>query len=131
MIFHSSEIVGGLCLMKCSSEMLQKWSYFWNMKTHVVFLIIHFMLLYFFSNECPGLCLFYHFSSAKSRLIRNWSTFRINYLMYIGHIIRSFAPNLKIFWNISKYKTIIGLLDLLYDDVSVAFFFITDSKFEF
>ena len=30
--YHSSE----LCLMKCSSKMLQNLSYFWNTKTHVV-----------------------------------------------------------------------------------------------
>ena len=30
--------------------------YFWNMKTHVVFFVFHFVLLYFFPNYCPGLC---------------------------------------------------------------------------
>ena len=44
---HSSKI-RGLCLMKCSSEMLQNLPYFWNTKTHVVFFIFHFVLLYFF-----------------------------------------------------------------------------------
>ena len=53
--FHSSEI-RGLCLMKCSSETLQNLPYFWNTKTHVVFFLFHFVLLYFFPNECPGLC---------------------------------------------------------------------------
>ena len=33
---HSSEI-RGLCLMKCSSEMLQNFSHFWNTKTNIVF----------------------------------------------------------------------------------------------
>ena len=37
----------GLCLMKCSSEMLQNLPYFWNMKTYIFF---HFMLLYFSPN---------------------------------------------------------------------------------
>ena len=32
---HSSEI-WGLCLMKCSSEMLQNLAYFWNKKTQLV-----------------------------------------------------------------------------------------------
>ena len=53
---HSSEI-RGLCLMKCSSKMLQNLPYFWNTKTHVVFLFfISCYVLYFFYNECPGLC---------------------------------------------------------------------------
>ena len=50
---HSSQFQG-LCSMKSSSEMLQNLPYFWNMKTHIV--IFHFMLLYFFPNECPDLC---------------------------------------------------------------------------
>ena len=49
---HSSEI-RGLCLMKCSSEMLQNLPYLWNTKTHVdFFFVFHFVLL-FFPNECP------------------------------------------------------------------------------
>ena len=52
---HSSEI-WGLCLMKSSRKTLQNLPYFWNMKTHVVFFVFHFVLLYFFPNECPGLC---------------------------------------------------------------------------
>ena len=42
--------------MKSSRKMLQNLPYFWNMKIHVVFFVFHFMLLYFFPNECPGLC---------------------------------------------------------------------------
>ena len=49
---HSSEI-RVLCLMKCSSETIQNLPYFWNMKNHVDFFIFHFILLYFFPNECP------------------------------------------------------------------------------
>ena len=45
--YHSSEI-RGLCFMKCSSQMLQNLPYFWSMKTHIVFFVFHFMLLYFF-----------------------------------------------------------------------------------
>ena len=52
---HSSEI-RGLCLMKCSSGMLQNLPYFWNMKTHIVIFFISCYLI-FFSNayQCPGL----------------------------------------------------------------------------
>ena len=36
---------------------LDEMTYFWNTKTHVVFFfVVHFMLLYFSPNECPGLC---------------------------------------------------------------------------
>ena len=42
--FHSSEI-GGFCLMKCPSKILQNLPYFYHKKTHRFF---HFMLLYFF-----------------------------------------------------------------------------------
>ena len=35
---HSSEI-RGLCLMKCSSEMLQNLPYFWHTKSHIFFLV--------------------------------------------------------------------------------------------
>ena len=35
---------------------IQNLPYFWNTKTHVVFFVFHFVLLYFFLNECPGLC---------------------------------------------------------------------------
>jgi len=42
----------GLCLMKCSSEMLQNLPYFWNMKTHVH----SFFYSIFSPNECPGPC---------------------------------------------------------------------------
>ena len=40
-IDHSSEM-RGLCLMKCSSEMLQNLPYFWNMKTHILFFCFSF-----------------------------------------------------------------------------------------
>ena len=56
-MFNSSEI-RGLCLRKCSIETLQNLPYFWKKKTHVVFFIFHFVLLYFFPNECPGLSTF-------------------------------------------------------------------------
>ena len=52
---HSSEI-RGLCLTKSSSKTLQYFPYFWNAKTHVVFFVFHFVLLYFSPNKCPGLC---------------------------------------------------------------------------
>ena len=52
---HSSEI-RGLCSMKSSRKMLLNLPYFWNTKTHIVFFIFHFVLLYFSPNECPGLC---------------------------------------------------------------------------
>ena len=45
---HSSEI-RGLFLMKCPSEMLQNLSYFWNMKTQIIFFIFHFILYFIFS----------------------------------------------------------------------------------
>ena len=54
-VCHSSEI-RSLCLIKCSSKTLQNLLYFWNMKTHVVFFVFHFVLLYFFPNKCHGLC---------------------------------------------------------------------------
>ena len=41
--------------MKWPSEMLQFLPYFWNMKTHIVFFAFHFVQLYFFPYECPGL----------------------------------------------------------------------------
>ena len=37
--------------MKCSSESFHNLPYFWNKKS-----CFHLMLLYFFPNECPGLC---------------------------------------------------------------------------
>ena len=43
---HSSEI-RGLCSTKCSSEMLQNLLYFMYKKTNVVFLVFHFVQLYF------------------------------------------------------------------------------------
>ena len=52
---HSSQFEG-LCSMKMYSKTLQNLPYFWNTKTHVVFFVFHFVLLYFFPNECPGLC---------------------------------------------------------------------------
>ena len=48
---HSSEI-RGLCLMEWPSETLQNLQYFWNTKTHIVFLLLYFL----FPNECLGLC---------------------------------------------------------------------------
>ena len=54
-LLHSSEI-RGLCSTKSSRKMLQNLPYFWNTKIHVVFFVFHFVLLYFFPNECPGLC---------------------------------------------------------------------------
>ena len=38
--------------MKLPSEMLQNLPYFWNTKTHVVFFVFHFMLLYISPNTC-------------------------------------------------------------------------------
>ena len=38
--------------MKCSRKILQNLPHFWNMKTHIVFFVFHFVLLYFFPNEC-------------------------------------------------------------------------------
>ena len=65
-LYRSSEI-GGLCLMKCSSGTLQNLPYFWNTKSHVVFLVFHFMLL-FPPNECrPGLC---RHNRGKNKLAR-------------------------------------------------------------
>ena len=44
-------------LMKCSSGTLQNLSYFWNTKTHAVFIIFFISCYFIFSpNECPGLC---------------------------------------------------------------------------
>ena len=42
-VIHSSEI-GGLCLMKCPSEILQNLPYFYHKKAHVVF--------FYFSISC-------------------------------------------------------------------------------
>ena len=55
MIFGHSSEKRGLCLKKCSSEMLQNLPYFCNTKTHIVFC---FILCYFTfpRNACPGLC---------------------------------------------------------------------------
>ena len=53
---HSSEI-RGLCLRKCPRKMLQNLAYLTIMrKPKIAFSIFHFMLLYFFPNECPGQC---------------------------------------------------------------------------
>ena len=62
-IFYSSEKRGlWLCLMTCSSEMLQNLPYFWNKKNHLgnIFLVFHFMLLvlYFSPLICPSLWVF-------------------------------------------------------------------------
>ena len=40
--------------MQLSSKTLQNLPYFWNTKTHVLFFVFHFVLLYVFPNECPG-----------------------------------------------------------------------------
>ena len=42
--------------MKCSSEMLQNFPYFWNTKTHSFFSFFISCYFIFFPNECPGLC---------------------------------------------------------------------------
>ena len=52
---HSSEI-RGLRSMKCSSKMHQNLLHFMYKKTHVVFFVFHFVQLYSFPYECPGLC---------------------------------------------------------------------------
>ena len=50
---HSSEI-GGLCLMKGQSKMLQNLPYSWNKKPTYSFVCFSFRAaLIFFSNECP------------------------------------------------------------------------------
>ena len=46
--------IRGLCLMTCSSTMLQNLSYFWNTKIDVDFFISCYLI--FSANECPGLC---------------------------------------------------------------------------
>ena len=51
---HSSEI-RGLRSTKCSSQTLQNLLYFMYKKTHVVFFFLHFVQLFFFPYECPGL----------------------------------------------------------------------------
>ena len=53
--FHSSEI-GGLCLMKWPSKILQNLPYFYRKKPHTIFSDFHFKQVYFFPNEFPGLC---------------------------------------------------------------------------
>ena len=45
---HSSEIGGGLCLMKWSNKILQNLPYCYHKKTHIVFFVFHFVQLYFF-----------------------------------------------------------------------------------
>ena len=50
---HSSE-KRRLCLMKCSNETLQNLPYFLNMKIRIEFSFSD--TLFFFPNECPGLC---------------------------------------------------------------------------
>ena len=55
-VCHTSEI-RGLRSMKCSCETLQNLLYFMYKKTHVVFFLFHFVQLYFFPYECPGLTL--------------------------------------------------------------------------
>ena len=43
--------------MKISSEILQNLPYFkYTKKPKVAFTIFHFVLLYFFPNECPSVC---------------------------------------------------------------------------
>ena len=54
-VVHSSEI-RGLRSTKCSSETLQNLLYSMYKKSHVVFFVFHFVQLYFFPYECPGLC---------------------------------------------------------------------------
>ena len=51
---HSSEI-RGLRSTRCSSETLQNLLYFMYKKTQVVFFVFHFLQIYFFPYECPGL----------------------------------------------------------------------------
>ena len=70
---HSSEI-RSLCLMKCSSEMIQNLPQFWNMKTHVVSFIFYFVIyfIYFSPNKCPCIC--WHrlrYSFGKNKIAQN------------------------------------------------------------
>ena len=65
-IGHSSEI-RGLFLMKWPCEMLQNLPYFGNTKTHIVFFVFQFALIYFFPNECPVLC----WHERKNKVARN------------------------------------------------------------
>ena len=44
------------CRKEAESEMLENLLYFMYKKTHVVFFVFHFVQLYFFPYECPGLC---------------------------------------------------------------------------
>ena len=60
---HSSEI-RGLCLMKWPSEMLQNLPYFWNTKSHIVFFVFHFELLWICYSGCSG----------QSKVARNGGT---------------------------------------------------------
>ena len=55
LLTHSSKI-RGLRSMKCSSETIPNLLYFMYKKTQVVSFVFHFVQLYFFPYECPGLC---------------------------------------------------------------------------
>ena len=55
LVLHSSE-KRGLRSTFCPRETLQNLLYFMHKKTHVVFFVFHFVQLWVFPYECPGLC---------------------------------------------------------------------------
>ena len=92
--FHSSEI-RGLCLMKWPGETLQNLPYFMIMKTQSCF--FHFVQLYFFINECPGLC--WHkpgHSLDKKQSSVKWKTEKAT----LGYRIHKYIKYDK-FWSVS------------------------------
>ena len=98
---HSSEI-GGLCLMKCSSEMLHNLPYFWNTKTHTVFL--SFFLSWYFSfspNECPGL-----WRHEKNKVVA-WNEKRKKLCGF--SYAKSMANFEAFWWNISSFIKLLFL----------------------
>ena len=90
--------------MKSSNEMLQNLPYFWHKKTHVVFFIFQFMLLYFFLNECPGLCRHRHRLFAKI-----WIIWKIS----LSFLLLSLSHSFVIFTNMSTNSTTTTTMDTL------------------
>ena len=89
MYVHSSEI-RGLRSTKCFSEILQNLLYFMYKKTHVVFFVFHFVQLYFFPYECPGLCQhtvsLEHFIEHKPLISEEWG-WLLRGLVYLRYLV--------------------------------------------
>ena len=95
--------------------MLKNLPYFCNMKTHVVFFIFQFQLLYFFPNECPGLCRQQTREKNQHQMKNEKKLYRFSYYKNMA--------NFEAFhWNISSFINLLFLksdISLIFDNQKV------------